>query len=129
MIWDVACIVFVSVTANHLGLIGNAEEIIGREIPILDCPKCLSFWCTLVYLICCEKAAYTTAHGAIMALATSFTASYTAIWLEMLEGFIDFLYMKCYGKIYSDTDNEDTASGGESNTDCALSDLQQQENI
>ena len=45
-------------------------------------------------------------------------ASYTAIWLELLEGFIDTLYLKLYETIYTtpndttaaDTDNGYTAS-------------------
>lgn len=122
MILDIASIVFVCVTMNHLGLVGKIEEIVGRRIPILDCPKCSTFWATMGYMLCCEKAA--TAHGAIMMLAISFAASYAAIWLELLEGFIDTLYNKVYEKIYADTDNdEDSADGGEGNTDCVVSDL------
>ena len=41
-----------------------------------------------------------------MVLAVSFLASYSALWLELLEGYVDTLYMKLYGKITpTDTDN------------------------
>ena len=100
---DIACIVFTCVTMNHLGLIKAIEESTETEILILDCPKCSTFWCVLFYSVLTSKQV-------IAPLAISFLASYLAIWLELLEGFIDTLYMKIYEKIYPDTsDNEASA--------------------
>lgn len=48
--------------------------------------------------------------AAIMVLATSFLASYAAIWLELAEAYIDKLYLKLYGKII--TTNDDTSATG-----------------
>ena len=56
-----------------------------------------SFWATLVYG--CYKVAACD-EGVVTVLAISFLASYTAIWLELIEGLIDTLYMKLYEKIY-----------------------------
>lgn len=115
----IASIVFVCVTMNHLGLIGEIEEIIGKQLPIVNCPKCSSFWATLVY--CC----YVAATDVTGVLAISFAASYAALWLELAEGFVDTLYLKLYGKIYS-TAADTTASGAsEGDTAGSVSELQQ----
>jgi hypothetical protein len=105
---DIASIVFVCVTMNHLGLITAIEKHIGYEFPILDCVKCSSFWLTLIYVGMMSGQPITT-------LAVSFLASYIAIWLELLEGYIDTLYLKIYGKIY--TTSDDTASADTNNGD------------
>lgn len=92
----IAGILFVCVTANHLGLVKAIEDISKMEIPIINCPKCFTFWSVL---------AYSVYYGlpAIEMLAISFLCSYLAIWLELLEGYIDTLYMKLYEKIYRNT--------------------------
>ena len=104
---DVACIVFTCVTMNHLGLIGKLEEITG-ELPILNCPKCSTFWCTLCYGLWGIKSFY----GVFPTLATSFLASYMAIWLELFEGYTDTLYAKLYDKIYPTADTSDADAPG-----------------
>lgn len=104
---DVAGIVFTCVTMNHLGLIGKLEETTG-ELPILNCPKCSTFWCTLCYGLWGAESFY----GIFQLLATSFLASYAAIWIELLEGYIDTLYSKLYDKIYPTTDTPDTDATG-----------------
>lgn len=117
---DVVGIVFICVTMNHLGLIGKLEEIMG-ELPILNCPKCASFWATLVVGLWGIKSFY----GVISVLATSFLASYLAIWLELLEGFIDSLYIKCYEKIYANpADDEVAADTDEGHSAGTMSELQ-----
>jgi hypothetical protein len=90
---DIVSIVFVCVTINHMGLVSAIEQTIGRDIPILNCPKCCTFWCVLLY-----SCGHATTH-ITMVLAISFLCSYLAIWLELLEAYIDTLYMKCYEKI------------------------------
>ena len=100
MMWiDIACIVFVCVTANHLGLVKAIEDVSKKEIPILNCPKCSSFWCTLLYGL------WSVGFSDIpLVLAISFFCSYLAVWLELLEGYIDTLYQKLYDKIYPTED-------------------------
>ena len=107
---DIAGIVFVCVTMNHLGLIKAVEEVVEQELPIINCPKCSTMWFTLAYTLF-------TLHEVITSLAISFLASYTAIWLELFEGCIDNLYLKIYEKIYNTTD--DTASADTDNGNSA----------
>lgn len=106
---DIASIVFVCVTANHLGLVKAMEEVVEQELPIINCPKCSSFWWSLVYTL------YLT-HDIITSLAISFLASYIALWLELLEGYIDTLYLKLYGKIYTNSDDTVTADSDDGNS-------------
>lgn len=103
---DIAAIVFICVTANHLGLVKAIEDTIHRELRIVNCPKCFTWWSAIAYTSI-------TTRSMIPSLAISFLASYTALWLELLEGFIDTLYDKVYEKIYS---------AGDDNTDSADSD-------
>ena len=109
---DIVSIVFVCVTMNHLGLIGKIEEVIGRKLPIINCPKCLTCWMTAAYG-CYNIATYT---DIISVLAISFLASYMAIWLELLEGFIDTLYLKLYDKIYETSDDTPAANADNGNS-------------
>ena len=99
---DIAFIVFICVTANHLGLVKGIEKVVGFPLFIINCCKCFTFWSTLIYSKChC---------GWIDALAISFLASYSAIWLELLEGYVDIIYDKVYEKIYSRADDNETAA-------------------
>ena len=104
MVWiDIASIVFACVTVNHLGLIGAIENKIDQELPIVDCPKCFTFWSTLAYGLW-----YVDVLNLPMVFAISSIASYVAIWIELFEGYIDTLYKKLYDKIYPTTDTTDT---------------------
>lgn len=103
---DIASIVFACVTMNHLGLIGAIEEKIGRKIPIVNCTKCCSFWSVLAFTLM-------TTHDLIPSLAISFLSSYAALWIEMLEAYIDTLYLKLYGKITETCTNDTLASNAD----------------
>jgi hypothetical protein len=94
MWWDIAGIVFTCVTMNHLGLVKAIEEFYDCELRIINCVKCFTYWSVLAYTI------FVT-HNIITSLAISFLASYSALWLELLEGYIDTLYYKLYEQIYS----------------------------
>lgn len=100
---DIASIVFVCVTANHLGLVKAIEDTVDKELPVINCVKCFSFWSVLTYCCVCRYAITD-------ALAVSFLASYSALWLELLEAYIDKLYMKLYDKIYENPDDTAAAS-------------------
>ena len=114
---DIACILFICVSANHLGLIKAAEEVLGFQLPILNCCKCSTYWAVLTYSVL-------STHDIIGSLAVSFLCAYVAIWLELLMGFIDFLYLKVYEKIYSrGEDSEITADTYGSNTNGTMSEL------
>lgn len=94
---DIACIVFAATAVNHLGLIAAIERVIRHSLPVINCPKCLTFWSVLVYgFVCCCTTA-TPTHTAIhRLLAISLLCSYLAIWLELLMYAIDTLYNKIY---------------------------------
>lgn len=87
----IAGIVFSCVAANHLGLVEAVERLAGRNLPIVSCPKCLTFWAVLPY-----AALHTTICGA---LATAFACAYAASWVELAMYFIDNQYLWLYGKI------------------------------
>ena len=111
---DIASIVFVCVTANHLGLISKIEDITRKKFPVINCTKCSTFWVTLIFFL--WKSEEIMGEFPLI-LAISFLASYSAIWLELFEGFIDTLYLKLYGKITSaDSNNEATTSADDGNT-------------
>ena len=107
---DIACIVFACVTAVHLGLI---SAVIGvffkkrRTLPIISCPRCLTFWATLAYGIATMSCGFPLA-AIPRLLAISFLCAYIAIWLELMEGFIDKLYDYIYEQIYPTADTADT---------------------
>ena len=89
---------FSSVTANHLGLIAAAEKVLKRNLPILNCPKCCTFWLVLF-------STTLTGWNMVSALATSFLCAYLSLWLNLLFAFIDKQFSKLYGTLYSTTDN------------------------
>ena len=104
MIWtDIASIVFICVTMNHLGLIKAIEEHFEIELRGVNCVKCSTFWCVLIYTVLSSRSL-------ILPLAISFLCSYIALWLELFEGFIDYLYHRIYEKIYSESDNNTPSS-------------------
>ena len=94
---DIAAIVFVCTAFNHLGLIETIEGITKREIPIINCPKCLTCWSVFAYGI--ATAPYVSPQIVARLLAISLLCSYIAIWLELLMYAIDTLYNRIYVKI------------------------------
>lgn len=104
MILEIASILFTCVAANHLGLVAAIEETAGRSIPIVNCPKCFTFWSVLVYTFSSGGA---MTYGAAPMLVISFLCAWFAIWLDLGMGIIDRLYLEIYGKIYP-TDSADT---------------------
>ena len=110
---DIAGIVCVCVTMNHLGLVKAIEDTWDRELPSINCVKCSTFWSVLIYTSF-------TAHDVIASLAVSFLCSYIAIWLELFEGFIDTLYLKLYGKIYKTSDNAPATNPDKGNSASTL---------
>ena len=114
---DIACILFVCVTMNHLGLISAIEDVIGARLPIVNCPKCATFWFTLAYGL--------WAGGfPLQVLAISFFSSYLALWLELGMGMTDYFYRKLYGKIYSEANDTASADTCDGDTAGTVSDLQ-----
>ena len=100
MVWsDVAMILFSCVAANHLGLVSAIEKVTDKELHIVNCPRCFSFWCVLLYMMI-------TAHMIILSFATSFLCAALAPWVELLMGFTDNKFNELYDKIYPATEDE-----------------------
>jgi len=117
---DIVCVLFACVAANHLGLIDAIKEVLGREIPIVGCAKCLTFWMTLPVCLLHHT-------GIVRAAAISLLSAYLTIWLELFMGFIDKKFEKLYDTIYSTTTTTDADADGtvscKGYTDSPVSDL------
>jgi len=123
MAWsDIAWIVVACTSANHLGLIAAVESLLHRRLPVVNCPKCLTFWSTLAYLLACfltgddallGGSGPITVHLSVVPrmLAVSFLAAYSALWLELIMYFIDTLYNSIYDNIDKDNRKETDGEG------------------
>ena len=114
---EIASILFSSVAINHLGLVAAVEKVIARHLPVINCPKCLSFWATLTYgcSVCCDSiAALPSALPHLFAL--SLLCAWLAIWLDLAMGIIDQLYLYIYGKIYPTANPPDPDAPSPSDT-------------
>ena len=113
---DVLMIVFSATAANHLGLVAAAESVVRHRLPILNCPKCAAFWSVIVYGVAVANSSLFTLHSSLQILAAAFLSAWSAIWLDLLMGIIDQLYIKLYDKIYPTTDTTDTDALDTANT-------------
>lgn len=86
-------ITFSAVAANHLGLVTAIERTIKHRLPIVNCPKCMTFWTVLVY------GTYVSDIN-VLNIAVALLAAWAAIWLELAMGYTDQLYLRAYDKIY-----------------------------
>ena len=97
---DIAGIVFACTAANHLGLIAAVSSVLHRQLPFISCVKCFSFWAVLAYCLLGGCSVITS-------LAISFLSAWSAVWLDLLMGIIDKLYIKVYESIYPTADTAD----------------------
>jgi len=104
---DVLMIVFSATAANHLGLVAAAESVIRHRLPVLNCPKCAAFWSVIVYGVAVANFTLFTLHSSLQILAAAFLSAWSAVWLDLLMGIIDQLYIKLYDKIYPTADTPD----------------------
>jgi hypothetical protein len=109
MCWtDIAAVVLFSTAANHLGLIAALERAVHHRLPVLNCPKCLTFWATFAYGMSGDGPWAALPSALPRLLATSILCSYAAIWLELIMYAIDTFYNRIYG-IIEESNEEDTA--------------------
>ena len=88
-------IMFSCVMAIHMGLMDAVLKVLriqDRNIPIIRCPKCLTFHAVLWYLV-------STGANVILAVATAFLASYIVIWFDLFLGLMDVWYEDIYNRI------------------------------
>ena len=104
---DIAAIVFVCTAVNHLGLISAIERVIKHSLPVINCPKCLTYWSVLLYSITTVPCDFSQGLTILpLLLAMSLLCSYLAIWLELIMYAIDTLYNKIYGIIENNNEEE-----------------------
>lgn len=92
---EVAMIMFSCVMAIHMELVDAVLKVLriqDRNIPIIRCPKCLTFHAVLWYLV-------STGANVILAVATAFLTSYIAIWFDLFLGLMDVWYEDIYNRI------------------------------
>lgn len=116
MAWsDIAWIVVICTSMNHLELVKTLERLLRKEIPVVNCPKCATFWATLGWCLA-GRCLTATGMGAVIAalpqiLALSFLAAYSAIWLELIMYSIDTLYNSIYETLSRYNPEEDNEEG------------------
>lgn len=97
---DVVAILISCVLVIHMGLIDAILKVYGiekKDVPIIRCPKCLTFQCVLWFLIL-------TRHNVLLSVATSFLTSYVAIWFDLFLGQMDIWYERIYKRISEGSD-------------------------
>lgn len=100
---EAAMIMFSCVAVNHLGLVAAIEDIVRRSLPVINCPKCLTFWCILAYMMLHVGFA-----DMPKVIAASFLFAYLSLWLQLLLAFTDRLFNYLYDKIHPTTDTADS---------------------
>ena len=102
----VIAVAFIAVAINHMGLVAAVEKVIRHPLPVVDCVKCLTFWSVLACLL-------SSRYAVIPSVAMTLAFSYMALWMELLWGLVDKLYMKCYEKIVSDSAAGEASAGSD----------------
>jgi hypothetical protein len=99
---NVLMITFSAVAANHLGLVSAIGRTVKHRLPIIDCPKCMTFWTVLAY-----GGASCGITDLAVTVAVALLCAWAAIWLELAMGIVDKLYLKIYEQIYTTADSTD----------------------
>ena len=107
MILEAALITASCVLFIQMGLSGEIQERVRIRFPLLSCPKCLSFWSVLIWMLC-------NGAGVIRAVATSFFCAYAALWAALVLDGLSVLYNWLYEQI---TENNDTTTVTEAGPD------------
>lgn len=91
-----SCVLFV-----QMGLSGAIQEVLHINLRIASCPKCLSWWICLPYLLL-------RGYGIVISVAASFLLSYCALWLTLAYDLLATLYNKIYESITQATEDAET---------------------
>ena len=112
----VSCVLFV-----QMGLSRAIQEALHISLGIVSCPKCLTWWICLTYLV-------THDYDVVVSVATSFICSYCALWLALAYDALAMLYNHAYEKI-TDGAAEAPASDSDEGSPAAGSDAMPQMQI
>lgn len=107
MIKEVALIMVSCVLFVQMGLSDAITRILRVHFPPLSCVKCLTFWSVLVWSIIAGR-------NAIELVATSFVASYCALWLSLAYDAVATLYNYIYEQITKTNDTSPDAEKSDS---------------
>lgn len=100
MDWTSSALILFSCTAvNHLGLVDAVEKVVRHRLPVVDCPKCLTFWSVVTYGVLSGDGPTANPSALPWLVSSALLCAYLAIWLELLMYAIDTLYDRIYGKI------------------------------
>lgn len=83
------CATLIAVIAHHLGLSEAIGEVVAR---ILSCPKCLTFWFTLLVLLYygCEP---------FIAIGLSLVSSYLSLWIGLTLVWLNKRYSEAWRRL------------------------------
>lgn len=76
MMGGVACVLICCVLFIHLGMGETICNIIKRDVTLLQCTKCLTFWSVLCYSLFHTDV--------LTSITTAFVTAYIALWAELL---------------------------------------------
>lgn len=97
----VSCVLFV-----QMGLSGAIQEKLHITIPIASCPKCLTWWICLAYLV-------THGYGIIISVTAAFLLAYCALWLALAYDALAVSYNRAYDKLLQTHDTSEDAEAGD----------------
>ena len=101
MSWsEVVMIMFSCVAANHLRLVAAVEDVVKFDIPIVNCPKCFTWWSLMLYGLFAHENIF-------VVTATSFLFAYIAMWVNLALAITDSIYNSIYDTIFSATNKAD----------------------
>ena len=106
-------ITFSAVAANHLRLVTAVEKAIRHSLPIVNCPKCATFWGVLVYGALTGVYHFVDIRDMVKVLAVAFLCAYLSLWVNLLFAIIDHYFNKIYDSFFTTTD---TAADGAEHT-------------
>lgn len=81
------CVLFI-----NMGLSEAVQETLGFHSRILSCPKCLTFWTTLTFLVF-------SGCRFVVAIGASFLFSYLALWADLGLSALNKIYNELYKQI------------------------------
>ena len=77
---------------NHMGLAEAIEKAANYKFRIISCPKCGTFWLSLIALI-------VDGVSVVESIAIAFALAYAALWMELLLSIMAKIYERAYNKI------------------------------
>lgn len=92
----ISCVLFI-----QMGLSAAFQKVLKIKIDFLSCPKCFTFWVTLITLLIKD-------YGIMESIAVSFISAYLALWLSLLYDYLANLYNKLYEHV---SETQGTESG------------------